>query len=173
MLEGREPSPVSGDIARHEQCANRGDHRGEESPRSSAASVASPPRAPACVTLGVGLLGESRHAVLWCTQAPASGRRARRMSADVGDLAMTVPSNSDRRLPREELVFQMSSERHRRLAIAAIDDVDGDSVFAFPVERYSTGESLLLVIMVDDEYLALAITAVLSIDPHAQQPMAS
>jgi hypothetical protein len=86
---------------------------------------------------------------------------------------MTGSSDSDRRLPSEELVFQMSSERHRRLAIDAIENVDGDSVFAFPVERYSSGESLLLVIMVDDQYLALAITAVLSIDPHARQPMAS
>ncbi len=52
-------------------------------------------------------------------------------------------------------------------------DVDGDSVFAFPVQRHSTGEALLLVMMVDDEYLALAITAVLSIDPYARQPRAS
>jgi hypothetical protein len=46
-------------------------------------------------------------------------------------------------------------------------------VFAFPVERYSTGEELLLVIMVDDEYLTRAIAAVLSIDPDARQANAA
>ena len=42
---------------------------------------------------------------------------------------------SGRRLPSQELVFKMSSEAHRQTAIEAIDSVDGDSVFAFPVER--------------------------------------
>lgn len=86
---------------------------------------------------------------------------------------MTEPGHPDRRAPSEELVFQMSSESHRQRAIDAIDNVDGDSVFAFPVERYSTGETLLLVVMVEDQYLTMAITAVLSIDPDARQPMAS
>jgi hypothetical protein len=86
---------------------------------------------------------------------------------------MTEPSQPDRRAPSDELVFRMSSEVHRRKAIDAIDSVDGDSVFAFPVERYSTGEELLLVIMVDDEYLTLAIAAVLSIDPDARQANAA
>lgn len=79
-------------------------------------------------------------------------------------------SSHDRRLPRKELVFEMTSEAHRQTAIDAIETVDGESVFAFPVERRSTGENLLLVIMVDDEFLAMAITAVLSIDPDARQP---
>jgi hypothetical protein len=32
-----------------------------------------------------GHVGDTHHPVLWCTHAPASGRRARRVSADVGD----------------------------------------------------------------------------------------
>lgn len=66
----------------------------------------------------------------------------------------------------------MSSELHRKIAIDAINDVDGDNVLAFAVERHSTGENLLLVIMVDDRFLARAIAVVLSIDPDAQQAKA-
>ncbi len=41
---------------------------------------------------------------------------------------MPEPSHADRRMPRRmprrELVFQMSSELHRRMAIDAIENVD-------------------------------------------------
>jgi hypothetical protein len=44
----------------------------------------------------------------------------------------------------------MSSELRRQGAIAAIGNVAGGNVFASPVERRSTGQTLLLVIMVDE-----------------------
>ena len=84
--------------------------------------------------------------------------------------AMTEPSHDDRRVKSEELVFQMSSELHRRQAIEAIEEVDGNSVHAFPVERVSTREPLLLVVVVDKKYLSHAVAAVLRVDPHARQP---
>jgi hypothetical protein len=87
---------------------------------------------------------------------------------------MTGPSDSDQRLPSEELVFHMSSEGHRRSAIDVIAALYASSgVRAFPRELDSTAETLLLVIVVDDEYLKRAISAVLSVDPDARQPMAS
>jgi hypothetical protein len=47
--------------------------------------------------------------------------------------------------------------------------VSSESVFAFPVQRHSTGQKLLLAIMVDEGHQGLAIAAVLSTDPDARQ----
>jgi hypothetical protein len=63
---------------------------------------------------------------------------------------------------------QPVAELHRQRAITALSDVDGDRVFGMPMERISTGEYLLLVIMVDDKYPSQATAAVLSVDPHAR-----
>jgi hypothetical protein len=82
---------------------------------------------------------------------------------------MTEQRHADRRMPRRELAFRMSSELHRRRAIEAMQNVAGGSIFAFPVERRSTGETLLLVVMADEGHQGLAIAAVLSIDPCARQ----
>ena len=86
---------------------------------------------------------------------------------------MTYPLHDrrkDRRRVNEELVFQMSSEAHRRSAIDAITALFAPGIRAFPVERDSTAEKLLLVIVVDDDYLGRAISAVHSVDPHARHP---
>jgi hypothetical protein len=86
---------------------------------------------------------------------------------------VTYPSHdrrTDRRKVNEELVFQMSSEAHRRSAIDAIDALYAPGIRAIPVERDSTAENLLLVIVVDDNYLRRAISAVLSVDPQARHP---
>ena len=82
---------------------------------------------------------------------------------------MAEPRHGDRRVHSEELVFQMSSELHRRQAIDAIDTVDGKSVRAFAVERVSTAEMLLLVLVVDIEHVSQAVAAVLSVDPQARR----
>ena len=75
--------------------------------------------------------------------------------------------HADRRMRRQELVFQMSSEPRRR---AAIDAVTGNGLVAFPVERFATGETFLLVLVVGSQHLNRAVAAVLAIDPHARQP---
>jgi hypothetical protein len=86
---------------------------------------------------------------------------------------LTFPSHdrrTDRRRVNEELVFQMSSEAHRRSAIDAVAALYAPGIRAFPVERYSTAEMMLLVIAVDDNNLGPAISALLSVDPHARHP---
>ena len=87
--------------------------------------------------------------------------------------AMTSVSHFDRRVMRGERVFQMSSELHRRRAIkaiAAIETDDGSGVLALPVERYSTGETLLLVLMGDQQHLNQAVATVALIDRNARRP---
>lgn len=85
---------------------------------------------------------------------------------------MTGPSDSDQRLPGEELVFQMSSEAHRRSAIDVIAALYGSrGVRAFPRELGSTAQTLLVIMVADDEDLKRAISAVLTVDPDARQPM--
>jgi hypothetical protein len=86
---------------------------------------------------------------------------------------MAEPRHGDRRMHSAELVFQMSSELHRRQAIDAIDVLDGESVRAFPVERVSTAEPLLLVLVVDIEHVSQAVAVVLSVDPQARRAQPS
>lgn len=81
---------------------------------------------------------------------------------------MTKPGRGDRRGKREELVFRMSSERHREAAIEAIDMVGSSSVFAFPVQRVSTGDMLLLVLKVDPNHALMAVSTLVSVDAYAQ-----
>jgi hypothetical protein len=66
-----------------------------------------------------------------------------------------------------DLEFRMSNEQCRREATRAVANVGGGSAFAFPIERVSSEEPLLLVLHADDEHLADAIDAVLSVDPEA------
>jgi hypothetical protein len=77
----------------------------------------------------------------------------------------------DRYAGGEELVFQMSSEPRRQQAIDACETAYGDGLLAFPVQRRSTPDLLLLVVIVENpRHVALASHAVLSVDPDAQQP---
>jgi hypothetical protein len=62
----------------------------------------------------------------------------------------------------------MSNEQRRREAIRAVADLGSASAFAFPVERILPEGPLLLVLHADDEHLAVAIDAVLSVDPEAE-----
>jgi hypothetical protein len=70
-----------------------------------------------------------------------------------------------------DIDFQMSHEQCRCAAMRAIARLGAESVFAFPVERVWTAEPLLLVLHADDEHLADAIDAVLSVDPQAEAVM--
>jgi hypothetical protein len=67
-----------------------------------------------------------------------------------------------------DLEFRMSNEQRRRDATRAVADLGSASAFAFPVERVRPDGPLLLVLHADDEHLAVAIDAVLSVDPEAE-----
>jgi hypothetical protein len=85
--------------------------------------------------------------------------------------AMTELSHVDRCADGEELVFQMSSEPRRQQVLDAFETAYGGSLLAFPVQRRSTPELLLLVVIVENpQHVALASHAVLSVDPDAHQP---
>jgi hypothetical protein len=65
----------------------------------------------------------------------------------------------------------MSSEPRRNEAIHAFQAAYGEGLLAFPVQRRSNPDLLLLVVIVKNpQPVALASHAVLSVDPEARQP---